>query len=108
LNIKQLEENASKRIDLDTLPETLEAIPTAQKVEKDENKRDCLYVEFAYGDSAFTQKYSPYHFKALADAFREVKVDGFDEAIKQGLKLKMKKKHFAMGFARFLPVEVMK
>jgi hypothetical protein len=108
LNIKELEANASKRIDLDALPQELEAIPTEQKVEKDKNKQDCLYVEFAYGDSSFTQKYSPYHFNALVDAFKAIKVDGFDQAIKEGLKLKMRKKSFAMGFARFLPIEVMK
>jgi hypothetical protein len=106
MNLKYLEDNQSKRIDLDALPDELEAIPTSEKVEKDDQKRDCLYVEFAYGDSNFTQKYSPYHFTDLAKSFREIKVDGYEEAITKGLKLKMKKKHFGMGFARFLPVGV--
>jgi hypothetical protein len=111
MNIKDLEENASKRVDLDALPQELEAIPISQKVELDtgsKNPQECLYVDFAYGDAGFTQKYSPYHFTALADAFKLIKIDGFDEAIKNGLKLKMRKKGFAMGYARFVPVEVMK
>jgi hypothetical protein len=110
MNIKELEAQASKRIDLDALPQELEAIPISQRIEKDTGKtpKDCLYVDFAYGDSGFTQKYSPYHYTALADAFKAIKVDGFDQAIKEGLKLRMRKKSFNTGFARFMPVEVMK
>jgi hypothetical protein len=106
VNLKYLEDNQSKRIDLDALPDELDAIPTSDKVEKDEQKRDCLYVEFNYGDSTFTQKYSPYHFSELAKAFNSLKLDGFEEVIKKGLKLHMKKKHFGMGFARFIPVSL--
>jgi len=106
MTLKYLEDNQSKRIDLDTLPEQLEAIPISVKEGADENKRDCLYVEFAYGDSNFTQKYSPYHYVALIEAFKTIKVDGWEDAVNQGMKLRLKKKHFGMGFARFIPVAV--
>lgn len=106
MSLKYMEDCRTKRIDLDTLPDALEAIPTSVKEAVDENKRMCLYVDFIYGDSVFIQKYSPYHYEALIKAFREIKVDGWEDAIKRGLKLDLKKKHFGMGFARFIPVAI--
>ena len=106
MSLKTMKEKQQDRLELDALPNEIDAQPIKWMVEKDKKGKECLFVTLSTPQGDFTQKYSPYHYKDLVDAFDKLGLDGWEEPVNKGLVLHLKKKNYAMGYARYIPVSV--
>ena len=106
MSLKTMKEKQQKRLELDALPNEMDAQPMSWVEDKDKKGDQCLFVTFSSAEGEFIQKYTPYHYADLVAAFDKLELDGWEEPINKGLILHLKKKNYAMGFARYLPTAI--
>ena len=105
MSIKEIEQEAENRLELNALPDTIKKAIVKKTLWKNDSKdKRCLYVEFEVSEitgepQIFTQKYSPMHLEELKKAMLALNIESLDG---QTLKLKLTKFH--IGNARMIPV----
>lgn len=106
MSMDELRAMASKRYELDQLPEEINATFKSFEFKDDANKRHCLFVVFETAEEEeFTQKYTPMHITDFIEAAEALDVGTLDDL--KGKTLKLKKKSYNIGNPRMYPVEVL-
>jgi hypothetical protein len=104
VNIEDLKKMGAGRISIADLPSEFFGVLEREEERTDRMGRKCLYWIISTEQGTLTQKYSPMHIDALAEALEKLKVKNTVELI--GKTLKFKSKNFRIGNPRWLPVEV--
>ena len=106
MSLRTMKDKQQERLELDALPNEIDAQPTKWLEQKDKKGDQCLFVTFDSAQGEFVQKYTPYHYADLVKSFENLGLDGWEEPVNKKIVLHLKKKNYAMGFARYLPVSV--
>ena len=105
MSLKELKGKAEDRLDLDKLPESIEAMLVSYVWQSDKTGRMTYFCNFVdRKGQKFTQKYSPYHLDAFVKACEAMGADGFKQL--EGSWILYQQHGFNMGFPRYVPVEV--
>ena len=102
MNTENLKKNATSSVDLDTLPNEITARVQDVIEKKDKKGSECIFVYLGIGEDEFAQKYSPYHYEALAEAL--IKLGLSDTNDLKGKSFKWTRVKFEMGNTRYLPI----
>lgn len=103
--IEDLKNMGTTRVSLTDLPTEFEGTLLREEFRADSRERECLYWYIDVPEKGtVTQKFSPMHITALAEALEHMKVE--DTKDLYGKKLLFRQKSFRIGNQRWLPVEL--
>ena len=100
MSLKNIQQKKSDRIDLNDLPERVEAQCLGAVWKEDNNGRECLYLTWqTKDDKEFTQKYTPMHLNLLEQRMTEADIKDLTKA---GF-IALRRHDFKIGFPRMMP-----
>lgn len=104
VNVVDMKKLGAGRVQLSELPSEFTGKLTREEIRQDRMGRTCIYWVIETENGLVTQKFSPMHIDALADALKALKIEDTKELI--GKTMLFRAKHFRIGNPRWIPVEI--